>query len=351
MAVIDRIDDKKMNISELYRKKKTNEIFIDNSFQRRYVWEEKHQIALIETILLGYNIPAVYLWEQMPDEETGNISMSVVDGQQRLGAVCDYIEGKFVLRKAALVDKSEHEWIGKSFSELPSEDKAKIWSYNFDIKAIKSDVTRDEIKTLFLRLNYTNKALNPQELRNAKYDGKFLRLALKLSDDSFWKKYNIFSSNEIRRMIDVELVSNLLIFLRAGFKVTLGQGTLNKIYDLYNNEYEEAADDEAKFKDIISLIDKLFDFCKISEIIKVTHIYTLFAIEYKLMFENNYNKQADEINGIIKAFYEKYTSGYSEDLDVEEYRAASQEAVKSLKNRERRYNALLNYIEKNLGEF
>lgn len=343
MAIIDKISDKKMNISDLYRKVKQNEIFIDNSFQRRYVWEEKHQIALIETILLGYNIPALYFWEQVPDE-SGHISMSVVDGQQRLGAICDYIDEKFYLKKSALVDKSKHSWIGKNFSDLSNDEKIKIWSYNFDIKSLKSDVNKDEIKTLFLRLNYTNKSLNPQELRNAKYDGKFLKLALKLSENSFWAKYKIFSINDIRRMIDVEFVSNLLIFLRHGFKVSLGQNVLNKTYDLYNNEYSEATEDEDKFIEIIGLLDRLFDFCKLDEIHKTTHLYTLFAIEYKLLFEDYYGKQKDEINVIIKDFYEVYANSDSKDPLVEAYRSASQEAVKSLKNREIRYNSLLSYI-------
>lgn len=344
MAIVDRINDKKMSTSDLYRKVKQNEVFIDNSFQRRYVWEEKHQIALIETILLGYNIPALYFWEQTPDETTGNISMSVVDGQQRLGAVCDFIDGNFSLKKSALLDKNEHSWIGKSFSDLTNDEKAKFWSYNFDVKALKYHVNIDEIKTLFLRLNYTNKSLNPQELRNAKYDGKFLKLALKLSENAFWSKHKIFSVNEIRRMIDVEFVSNLLIFLRLGFKVTLGQNVLNKTYDLYNNEYSEAAEDESKFIEIIGLIDELFDFCELEEMHKVTHLYTLFAIEYKLLFENYYNKSKNEINNIIKDFYTIYTKSISDNPFVEDYRNAAQEAVKSIKNREIRYNSLLNYI-------
>ena len=348
MAIIDKINDKKMSVSDIYRKVKQNEIFVDNSFQRRYVWEEKHQIALIETILLGYNIPALYFWEQIPDEFTGHISMSVVDGQQRLGAICDFIDGRFNLKRSALVDKNEQPWIGKGFSDLSNDEKVKIWSYNFDIKSLKCDVNVDEIKTLFLRLNYTNKSLNPQELRNAKYDGKFLKLALKLSENEFWYKYKIFSVNDIRRMIDVEFVSNLLIFLRNGFKVTLGQNVLNKTYDLYNNEYNEASEDEDKFIEIINLIDNLFEYCQLDEMYKTTHLYTLFAIEYKLLFENFYGKNQDDINEIIKNFYVIYTTSVSDEPLVESYRSAAQEAVKSLKNREIRYKSLLNYIINNI---
>ncbi len=346
MAVIDNINNTTKNISELYSKLKSGEIFIDNSFQRRYVWEEKHQIALIETILLGYDIPAIYFWEQVPNDD-GVIKVSVVDGQQRLGAIKNYIDGSFALKKSYLIDKNFKSWAGKRFDELSKEEKNKIWSYCFGIKSIKSSVTFDEIKTLFLRLNITNKVLNPQELRNAKYDGKFLSLAMELANNSFWKNHNIFSSNDIRRMADVELVSNLLVFLRLGFKVPLGQKSLNKVYDLYNNEYYEAKEDKAVFLNIIESIDRLFGYCNNKDICKPTHIYTLFAVFYRLKY-GNYNQSESQYFEAIKNFYTLYSNQEESTEEINEYRAASMEAVKSQKNRDIRYNAIIDFINSNV---
>src|SRR5690554_5018722 len=72
-------------------------IIVDNSFQRRYVWVPKDKVALIETILLGYPIPEVYLWQNETDPETGDTIFSIVDGQQRLGAVQGFINDEFKL--------------------------------------------------------------------------------------------------------------------------------------------------------------------------------------------------------------------------------------------------------------
>ena len=47
-------------------------LYVDNSFQRRYVWLKKHQIKLIETILMGYVIPEIYIWETGTDPSTGD---------------------------------------------------------------------------------------------------------------------------------------------------------------------------------------------------------------------------------------------------------------------------------------
>lgn len=343
MSIIEKIDDSTRNIHNLYTEMKNGDIYVDNSFQRRYVWEEKHQAALIETILLGYDIPPIYLWEQEPGED-GSIKLSVVDGQQRLGAVKAFVDGAFVLKKKYLTETNA-DWVNKSFDELSKENKDQIWKYKLKTREIDSSVSLDEIKTLFLRLNITNKVLNPQELRNAKYSGEFVNLAIQLADLSFWKKYNIFSNNEIRRMIDVETVSNLLAFLRLGFKVQLGQKTLNKLYDMFNNDYTEKKEDQEIFEALIGLIDELFELCKNKEIHKTTHIYTLFVIYYKLIYDKFNGYERKEYHEAIKSFYELYCFKSEDNEHVEEYRKAAKEGVKNQKNRDSRYNELKTYVD------
>lgn len=344
MSIIEKINDSNRNIHDLYKSLKSNDIFIDNSFQRRYVWEEKHQAALIETILLGYDIPPIYLWEQEPDDD-GLVKLSVVDGQQRLGAIKAYIDGDFVLSKKYLTETDNVEWLNKSFDELSKELKDRIWKYKLKTREIDSSVSIDEITTIFLRLNITNKVLNPQELRNAKYGGEFINLAIQLADMPFWEKYNIFSNNEIRRMIDVEVVSNLLAFLRLGFKVQLGQKTLNKLYDLFNKEYHEKTEDKDTFEKMLGLIDELFDLCKNKEIQKTTHIYTLFVIFYKLSYDDFNGYKKEEYLEAIKSFYDLYCSKVEDNTFVSEYRTAASQGVKSQKNRDCRYNSLKKYVD------
>lgn len=344
MSIIEKINDSTRNVHNLYLDMKKGEIFVDNSFQRRYVWEEKHQAALIETILLGYDIPPIYLWEQDPDD-TGLIKLSIVDGQQRVGALRAYIDGEFVLKKKYLSEIEGKTWVDKSFDELSKKEKDIIWKYKFKTREIDSSVSIDEIKTIFLRLNITNKVLNPQELRNAKFNGEFINLALELADIAFWSKYSIFSNNDIRRMVDVEVVSNLLAFLRMGFKVQLGQKTLNTLYDLFNNEYKEKKEDRVIFESIIHLIDELFELCNNKEIQKTTHIYTLFVIYYKLIYDSFNGKEPIRYHNAIKSFYDLYCSKSDENPCVVEYRLAASEGVKSQKNRDKRYNALKKYID------
>ena len=352
MKIIKHIKASIYKPSQIYKMFNEGEIYIDNSFQRRYVWEEKHQIALIETILLGYDIPAIYLWEQKPDPKTGKTVFSVVDGQQRIGAIVKYIRDEFPLKKKHLISniKLSTEWQDKRFSELPDNLKTEIWSYTLNVNMIGSEVSLEEIKTMFLRLNLTNKVLNPQELRNARFNGKFIKLAMELSELGFWKNYNVFSVNDIRRMKDVEFISHLLIFLRMGMKIATNQVTINKVYDLYNRDYKEYDDDKNMVNHLLVKIENVFNFfgknC-LHKINKTTHIYTLFVVLYALQIENYYGFLEEKVLHTICMFYKKYFEDEHKDREINLYRLFSQDAVASLTSRINRYNCLIEFIKKN----
>lgn len=351
MKVIKQITPNKKSTYEINKMFKKGELIIDNTFQRRYVWEEKHQIALIETILLGYDIPDIYLWQQVADANTGEMIYSVVDGQQRIGAIVNFIDGKFSLKKKYLSSyNKDQSWVDKNFDLLDKDDKISFWEYKIGVKELSSSINKEEIVTLFLRLNTTNKVLNPQELRNAQYNGKFIALALELASSPFWEKYKVFSINEIRRMNDVEFISNILVFLRMGIKKKLGQATINQVYDLYNIEYKEEINDRTEFENILKNLDQfLSGLTNIDKsfVTKTTHLYTLFVIYYALKIENYFGREIVEVNKIIESFFELYIEG-DENRLIQKYRDASQDAVKSQGSRVARYDSLIEFIKQNI---
>lgn len=348
MKLIKNISATKYDISRLKTMFDGNAIFIDNSFQRRYVWEEKHKIALIETILLGYDIPAIYIWQQEPNPNTGEIRYSIVDGQQRIGAIISYLNNEFPLTKKYLLGQPGALWENMFFSDLPDNLKSDIWSYSLRTMEINREVSLEEIKTMFLRLNITNKALNPQELRNAQFNGKFIRLAIEISEWPFWNKNNIFSNNDIRRMKDVEFVSYLLIFIRKGMKVATSQATINNVYDLYNDEYDEAKQDSEICQNVLNYIQKIIDKLGIdysNKINKITHIYTLFVSLYAFIAEKFYGKLIDDILIAICEFYTDYFNDKKDNTHIENYLLYAHDAVASVNSRMERYNSLVAYVK------
>lgn len=324
-------------------------IIVDNSFQRRYVWVLKDKVALIETILLGYPIPEVYLWQNETDPETGNTIFSIVDGQQRLGAVQDFINDDFKLSKTGLENK-DADYSGKKFSELDPDLKSKVWKYPFSIRFIDESLSKDNIVNLFLRLNRTNATLNPQELRNAEFSGLFINLADDISKEKFWDEFSIFNKPDIRRMNDIQFISTLLIFLRLGIEEETTQSSINRIYDLYNETYPEAENDKELLLSVLSFLSEIIiGKPNLQEIVKKkTHFYTLFVYSYYLV-RSNEKERAEEISQKLEEWYAHYLSDSTFEHDehrelLDEYRVLSQEGVQKKANRQRRFEIIKDYV-------
>ena len=71
------------------RSKEVDGLIIKPTFQRNPVWTITQKSYLIDSILRSYPIPEIYLQERVNDK--GESQFIVVDGQQRLRTVLDFI--------------------------------------------------------------------------------------------------------------------------------------------------------------------------------------------------------------------------------------------------------------------
>ena len=71
---------------------------------------------------------------------------------------------------------------------------------------------------IFSRMNSTGYKLNPQELRNAEWFGEFKAVAYELATEQLerWRRWNVFDSDQIARISEVELVSEFLMLIFHG---------------------------------------------------------------------------------------------------------------------------------------
>ena len=346
--IIDNMHSESRSVKNLTDGLDDETIIIDDSFQRRFVWVEKDKISLIETILMGYPIPEVYLWQNQTDPVTGATIYSIVDGQQRIRSILEYVKGEFPLTKRSLENKSAN-YSGKTFDNLDAAQKSTIWKYKFSVRFISEEITKDQIVNIFLRLNRTNISLNPQELRNAEFNGEFIKLAEKITALDFWEKYFVFNSGDLRRMTDIQFVSTILIFLRRGISEETSQAVLNKIYDQYNENYPESKNDLLQTSAVLDILDKIAEdnaYC--SEAFKTkTHLYVLFVLGYFL----KESKIADypAIGLKLEEWFRHYFSesnfrAKKKQALLSEYRALSQEGVQKKVNRQRRFEILKEYL-------
>lgn len=333
-------------LSDVVRLFKDERYIVDDRFQRRLVWTPKQKVRLIETILMGYPMPDVYLHQKEADAE-GQQVFSIVDGQQRITTIVQFASDEWAIEKKYL-DKDHHDsdYAGLRWSQLPTALKKVYWAYTINSRIIPPEVTDDEIRRIFRRLNESDKSLNPQELRHAEFSGRIILLAEQIADHRFWSDWEIFTANNIRRMADVEVATSLIAFLRNGI-VTDSAESVNYLYDLYNDTYKEEKSDRAtiisfleKVDDIFSRDDKVASFFS-----KPIHIYTLFTV-----FNSDINlRYINKLTAALRKFSDMYEGKENPSKSavkfISMYRNGSVQRTRSRTSRLQRNDGLLRFLK------
>lgn len=130
----------------LYRKYRGGEIISRAFYRQKKEWDIKKKSMLIESLLLTIPIPMIYTVER----EDGKIE--VVDGQQRLDAICDFLDNCFPLTGLALLKELE----GKKFMDLEPVGSAlqrRLEEYPLSLLVIKRESPPGIELEIFKRLN------------------------------------------------------------------------------------------------------------------------------------------------------------------------------------------------------
>lgn len=246
------------------------ELVLAAPFQRNPVWTDAQKAYLIDTILHGYPIPELYMHDV--GNEDGTEKHVVVDGQQRIRAVLDFLHGEVTLNG----DDISRQWKGLSFEELAPEEKKTIFSYKFVVRVLP-EMEEESVRKIFSRLNRNVVALNEQELRNATYWGAFIKAIQQIADeDAFWADSGVFSANDHRRMLDHEFISELAIAYLHGPQNK--KDRLDQYYRSYEETFESREDMISTFRKVTDEIEKLLPNIKTTRWRKKSDFYTLFLL-------------------------------------------------------------------------
>jgi hypothetical protein len=260
---------------------KTNDMLdITPKFQRRTVWRTPARSYFIDTILRGMTVPPLY-FRLTQNEKKSKTLRQVVDGQQRVRSVIDFIAGEFRLSKTL----KQAPWAGLSFDKLTEEQQQQIKSFGFTTEVFQG-ISDKQILEVFCRLNMNGIALNQQELRNGKYFGLFKATALELALAylEFWRKHKIFSEQSIARMLEVELTSELLIAGNQGMQDK--KKSINGFYEKWEDSYPDQERDHKRFIETIGVISDTFpdDELANSEFRRPPLFYALYCVVFHHMF-------------------------------------------------------------------
>jgi Protein of unknown function DUF262 len=247
-------------------------------FQRREVWTAPAKAYLIDTLIRGMPVPPIYL-RITQSEDRKRIVREVIDGQQRIAAVLDYLDNKYALPRYF-----QGTYAGKRFSQLDEDAQDAIRQFSF-ICEVFHGISDAEVLEIFSRLNTYSVQFNSQELRNGTYFGYFKQSAYNLAHEhlEFWRRHHIFSERNIARMLEVELTSELMIVQLDGIQYR--KNSINQFYSAYDDEFKERDTIESRFRSTLDIIEEsLGDSLKDNEFRRPPLFYSLFCSVFHRVF-------------------------------------------------------------------
>lgn len=219
---MDRVEYEKVLVQDLVNFHKAAELNITPWYQRRSVWTRPQKAYLINSLLEQKPIPSLYVRHSLDVEAEKSIK-EVVDGQQRVRAILEYVENKFAARHP------DHS-LRVKYNQLSKPQRAKLKMTSLSVGYLLGANDSDVIE-IFGRLNSVAKTLNAQEKRNALFSGEFKQFCLREAATriELWRTLKIFSANDIARMHEVQFIADLTLNMLEGLS-DFSQASLNKIY-------------------------------------------------------------------------------------------------------------------------
>lgn len=244
-------DSRTYSINDFVEWDAAKQLELNPKFQRRPVWTDKAKSFLIDTILRGKPIPKIFIRQKI-NVTTKTSVREVVDGQQRLRTILSYIKDGFVVSR-----RQNSSFGGILFSQLSEEIQAQVLAYEVSVDLL-INLPDSEILDIFSRLNSYAVVLNEQEKLNADHFGPFKVLADRIGHKyyDYWTIQGVLTSKQIMRMLEVNLVADLLIAMLEGIK---SKKQVKKFYDQYESNFDHDTDAlEQKFDDVIAAIDAIY---------------------------------------------------------------------------------------------
>ena len=269
IALENSIPANNSKIIEIFNKLRTGQIVVNADYQRKLVWKKQHKFEFIDTILKNYPFPEIYLAPGNLDQEKLILIDEIVDGQQRLTTIFDYIEEREIFSLPNIPIKK--------FSKLTNEERTRFLNYEISIRYLKN-VTQNQIREIFQRINKTDYALNRVERLNAQWgESEFVCFCKQIIEPEFdangviylvtkqnRKKFldffhgnedieSVFSTSDTSRMLALQYAMTLVATLDS--KIYFSRNDRVQAYmESFNDVFPQANELEARLSRVIDFV-------------------------------------------------------------------------------------------------
>ncbi len=308
---------------------------LNPEFQRRHRWDVAKQSRLIESIIMNVPIPPVFLYEDRYSH------YEVMDGLQRLTAIAEFYRDRYQLKNLG-------EWgelNGRSYSELPEQLRRGVDRRYLSSIILLHETARDEKEALrlkqlvFERINSGGVKLEPQESRNAIYNGPLNQLCIELARNPhlchMWdipapgdegpEEKDLLANERYRKMLDVELV---LRFFAHRQREDLMTGSLAEYLDDYlkhGNLFSESVLNELSdlFQKTVALVHETLGYRAfwlwryrhghwdwLQRPTTVAYDALMHVFSERLHVEHELRLKSETFQSEIKGFYEEHEKSF-----------------------------------------
>lgn len=219
-------------------------ILVNHDYQRGKVWPPAARSYLIDTVLNGYPIPKISLYQKTDLRSRKTVS-EIVDGQQRSAAIFDFFSDKLRLT-------GKGPFSGKRYSDLEEDEQQSFLAYQLSVDLFVAATDKD-IREVFRRMNSYTLPLNRQEQRHAINQGSFKWFIVEMTDlyGQALKDMGVFTERQLARMEDAKLLTDICYTRAEGIK-NQSEPALDTFYSDHEDGYAQEAEMHDRFSGVFS---------------------------------------------------------------------------------------------------
>ena len=279
-----------LTIADLVGRYDKGALNLSPTFQRKSVWRDRDRDLLIKSLLRGFPIPAIFLYQR---NDGGRVCYDVIDGKQRLETIFRFMgamRGAFTVKtdvpgldgiqqvsSASLKRKRQHTTLVRP----------KLESCRLPVIEVNGDL--GDIVELFVRINSTGKALTPQEKRNAKYSGSDLLKAATTLANKLEAKFDalgVFNAAQKSRMKHVEFCAEIILSLHQG-DVLNKKAAVDRVMAAKAMPHMQLVKSTAAAYAMVTLVARMFPELSNTRFRQLVDFYTLVVLVAKLHLEGS----------------------------------------------------------------